>query len=232
MKLPYKILTFILAGIVLVYISYIAIFYFTGRSYLLKKIDLQSLPSNYLASYFKENECQKLHIKYIARNKVDDTLIITNYSDSCEVALCIISNCNPNCFNDVFDTTQKKLVEMPHVLYNEGNFKDLYLEFKVSDLNLYNNTIHFFNCSNIDRLVHTKNIQYFHLKAGAIYFTSDNRTYEIGFGLNKSNYNDFLAISYNGKLLIFILYSQYHNVQIKPDELSNLVKFNLSYLSH
>ncbi len=228
MKQKYKILIFILAGIILIPVIFFVIFYFKGVSLILKKVDVNSLPNNYLASYFKQSECQKLHIAYIARNKADDTLVTMKYGDSSEVALCIISNCNPNCFNDVFDTTQNMLRQMPYAGYDRTNFRDLYITFKTSDLHLYNNTIRFFNCTNIDRVIHTKSIQYLRLKAGAIYFTSDTTAYEVGVGLNNLNFSDFLTVSRNGKLYIFILYSPYSNVQIKPEDLSNLVNFNLS----
>lgn len=192
-----------------------------------RKVDNIIPPSEYKMCYFKKSAIEKMGIKSLYEDIFRDSLYILHYTDSCKIVVLIIDKNSNACFRNNVDSFQEKINPELLVFYTDIPEVDVQLKLKTFQSDFNNTSIHFSNCKEIKSIINTKDCQYYHLKAGAMYMTSDDHSYyDVYLGLNNSTYSDFMAYSMNNKLYILALYST-KGKDISPDALFNIVNFSI-----
>lgn len=185
------------------------------------------IPHTQYQDYFKKPAIEKISIKSLYKNIFKDTIYIFNYTDSCKILVWIMKQDNNAYFSNVMDTNQKEF--KPEQLVGNIQIQEpsIGLDSKVYPHDFKNTALHFYYCKDIQLLINTKNCQYYHLKAGTIYITSDDHSYyDTYVSLNYSSYSDFMVYITNNKFYIFALYSCYKR-DIAPDALKNIINLPL-----
>jgi len=224
MKKLFKILkyTLIVAGfafVILVVIGNIISHYFTYH-----EVDDLLLRSKYNMYYFKKTAVEKISVKTLYKDVFKDSIYILRYTDSCKIVVLIIGKNNDAYFGKNIDTFQVELKAEQVVGYTAMSLGDIELDLKTFPYEFKSILIHFNTyCKNIQPLITNDYCQYYHLKAGRVYFSSDDHSYyDFYLGLNNSNYSDFMAFTMNHKLYVVALYST-QGKDISPDALLNIM---------
>jgi hypothetical protein len=227
MKAYKKILRYTILLIIIFFIIFIVTGNILAHIYGYQKEDSFLPKVHYPIRYFKKLALEKITIESLHKNRFNDSLYVLQYADSFKIALWIIKQNKNVFFKTGADTNQERLTAEDYAAYDRLYVSSITLKCKASIHDLENVSIHFYNCKDIHPLIDGKSYQYYYLKAGAIYLTSNgNNYYDTYLGLNNSNYSNFMVFFMNSKLYIVVLFSKNHE-DVSSDELKKIINFPL-----
>jgi hypothetical protein len=221
MQIFKKIIRYILLGIIGLFIIFIIALNVSAHVFGYHKVDAFFSNVHYPIGYFKKSAFEEITIESLYTNRFNDSIFILKYANSFEIALWVIKQNDDATFTNIIDTNQNRLIA-DH-FFSKVEFSHLTIEVEAFKHDFKDVTVHFYNCRDIEPIINNKTCQFYNLKAGAIYLTTNyNSYYDIYMGLNNSKYSDFMIFTANNRLCLLVLYP-INSSYISPDALKEII---------